>query len=81
VPIVLKYGSLKLLESSGPVQACNGVALLLQFELHVSALFSAIISYYILKHLDEECYCIIKILAQDILSAVPDDGRKQGRNM
>jgi len=27
VPIVLKYGSLNLLESSGPVQACNGIAL------------------------------------------------------
>jgi len=27
VPIVLKYGSLSLLEPSGPVQACNGTAL------------------------------------------------------
>jgi hypothetical protein len=27
VPIVLKSGSLKLLEHSGPVQACNGIAL------------------------------------------------------
>jgi len=27
VPIVLKYGSLSLLEPSGPVQACNGIAL------------------------------------------------------
>jgi len=27
VPIVLKTGSLKLLEHSGPVQACNGIAL------------------------------------------------------
>jgi hypothetical protein len=27
VPIVLKSGSLNLLESSGPVQACNGTAL------------------------------------------------------
>jgi hypothetical protein len=26
VSIVLKSGSLKLLESSGPVQACNGIA-------------------------------------------------------
>jgi len=25
--IVLKYGSLNLLEPSGPVQACNGIAL------------------------------------------------------
>jgi hypothetical protein len=27
VPIVLKSGSLNLLELSGPVQACNGIAL------------------------------------------------------
>jgi len=27
VPIVLKYGSLSLLETSGLVQACNGIAL------------------------------------------------------
>ena len=27
MPIVLKSGSLKLLEPSGPVQACNGIAL------------------------------------------------------
>jgi hypothetical protein len=28
VPIVLKSGSLDLLEPSGPVKACNGIALL-----------------------------------------------------
>jgi hypothetical protein len=27
VPIVLKSGSLNLLEPSGPVQVCNGIAL------------------------------------------------------
>jgi len=27
VPIVWKYGSLNLLEPSGPVQACRGIAL------------------------------------------------------
>jgi len=27
VPIVLKSGSLNLLEPSGPVQSCNGIAL------------------------------------------------------
>jgi len=31
VPIVLKSGSLNLLEPSGPVQACNGIALPLQW--------------------------------------------------
>jgi hypothetical protein len=37
VPIVLKSGSLNLLEPSGPVQACNGIALplhLLSAESH-----------------------------------------------
>jgi len=28
VPTVLKYGSVKFLEPSGPVQACNGIAFL-----------------------------------------------------
>jgi len=31
VPIVLKSGSLNLLEPSGPVQACNGIALPLHY--------------------------------------------------
>jgi len=35
VPIVLKSGSLNLLEPSGPVQACNGIAL----PLHVPCVF------------------------------------------
>jgi hypothetical protein len=33
VPIVLKFGSLILLEPSGPVQACNGIALPLHLNL------------------------------------------------
>jgi hypothetical protein len=33
VPIVLKSGSLKLLEPSGPVQACNGIALTFTFAI------------------------------------------------
>jgi hypothetical protein len=32
--IVLKCSSLSLLEPTGPVQACNGIALLLPFPLH-----------------------------------------------
>jgi hypothetical protein len=31
VPIVLKSGSLNLLEPSGPAKACNGIALPLSF--------------------------------------------------
>ena len=33
MPIVLKSGSLNLLEPSGPVQACNGIALPLVYLL------------------------------------------------
>jgi hypothetical protein len=33
VPIVLKSGSLNLLEPPGPVQVCNGIALPLPFTL------------------------------------------------
>jgi hypothetical protein len=36
VPIVLKSGSLKLLETSGPLQACNGIALPLSSLAHHS---------------------------------------------
>jgi hypothetical protein len=35
VPIVLKSGSLNLLEPLGPVQACNGIALPLTFNVPV----------------------------------------------
>jgi len=35
VPIVLKSGSLNLLETSGPVQACNGIALTLPLDIHM----------------------------------------------
>jgi hypothetical protein len=41
VPIVLKSGSLCLLEPSGPVQACKGIALLLPLLLIVSLLKSS----------------------------------------
>jgi hypothetical protein len=33
VPIVMKSGSLNLLEPSGPVQACNGIALHLSLHM------------------------------------------------
>jgi hypothetical protein len=35
IPIVMKSGSLNLLEPSGPVQACNGIALLIQDQVSV----------------------------------------------
>ena len=37
MPIVLKSGSLNLLEPSGPVQGCNGIALL--YTVHYSVSF------------------------------------------
>jgi hypothetical protein len=44
VPIVLKYVSLNLLEPSGPVQACNGIALPLP--LHKSTTRLLMVYYY-----------------------------------
>jgi uncharacterized membrane protein YGL010W len=43
VPIVLKSGSLNLLEPSGPVQACNGIALPLQASLKTFCLCKTLI--------------------------------------
>jgi hypothetical protein len=44
VPIVLKSGSLKLLEPSGLVQACNGIAL--PFTLVLSGISMYVMYYY-----------------------------------
>jgi hypothetical protein len=40
VPIVLKSGSLNLLEPSGPVKACNGIALPLPLPVFVTFVVS-----------------------------------------
>jgi len=42
VPIVLKYGSLNLLEPSGPVQACNGIALFMNAGYALAQLVEAL---------------------------------------
>jgi hypothetical protein len=39
VPIVLEYGSLTLLEPSGPAQACDGIALPLPFVCAIKSFF------------------------------------------
>jgi len=53
VPIVLKSGSLNLLEPSGPVQACNGIALpLLEFMSFLLVLWSQL---FIMWRLNLEC--------------------------
>jgi len=41
VTIVLKSGSLNLLEPSGPVQACNGIALHFTTNEHIAKKFEA----------------------------------------
>jgi hypothetical protein len=41
MPIVLKSGRLKLLEISGPVQACNGIALHIINKLKKLPLYTA----------------------------------------
>jgi len=35
VPIILKFGSLSLLEPSGTVQACNGIALYIYIYIYI----------------------------------------------
>ena len=40
MPIVLKSGNLNLLEPSGPVQACNGIALPFFYSMSVKLGFS-----------------------------------------
>jgi hypothetical protein len=49
VPIVLNCGSLKLLEPSGPVQACNGIALplyLFMTQRHYCCKHSIIVTHF-----------------------------------
>jgi len=43
LPTVLKSGSLKLLEPSGPLQACNGIALPFYFLYNIQKLFQHLI--------------------------------------
>jgi hypothetical protein len=53
VPIVLKSGSLNLLESSGPIKACNGIALplpLSSINIDIIAIFEN--GSYIKVHID-----------------------------
>jgi hypothetical protein len=54
VSIVLKSGSLKLLESSGPAQACNRFALLLPKCICASGLFAAAFLTCFTKHQTKE---------------------------
>jgi len=49
VLIVLKSGSLNLLEPSGPVQACNGIALPLPLPLPYSRLYRNVVYIPVIK--------------------------------
>jgi len=51
VPKVLKSGGLNLLEPSGPVQACNGIALPVYIILYYIILYYIILYYIILYYI------------------------------
>jgi len=63
-PIVLKSGSLNLLESSGPVQACNGIALPFNNGKIVDAMLLP--KYHYVK-----CTKITKLLTKQFSSNLP----------
>jgi hypothetical protein len=54
VLIVLKYGSLNLLEPSGPVQACNGIALPFTVQRRLTELFTSCVGIDIRNTLQKE---------------------------
>jgi len=54
VLIVLKYGSLSLLEPSGPVQACNGTALPFTVKRKLTELFTSCVGIDIRNTLQKE---------------------------
>jgi len=62
VPIVLKSGSLSLLEPSGPVQACNGFALRLPYDTsHRNYVLLQAVPEY--KFLAKSCFQLRKTTA------------------
>jgi len=54
VPIVLKSGSLKLLEPSGPAQACNGIA---AFPFLLVIIVSSVTNLIFLDHINTGPVC------------------------
>jgi len=63
MPIVLKSGTLNLLEPSGPVQASNGIALTFNFQVedgfvkkskHVALMFPLFFSYTVIPRLTSD---------------------------
>ena len=69
MPIVLKYGSLNLLEPSGPVQTCNGIAL--PFTVYTSIVIDGIIIIIIIINIyscRNVCISIVPYLALLVLA-------------
>jgi len=55
VPIVWKYGNLNLLEPTGSVQACNGIALPLLYMLDVpNSIINSLLSSEVVWHKDPQ---------------------------
>ena len=53
--VVLKSGSLNLLEPSGPVQACNGIALPLPFVRNIYIILCSRLAFERALQLDAQC--------------------------
>ena len=64
MPIVLQSGSLYLLELSGPVQACNGIALLLPAHIYVNVICNGDIVSCEVRAEDEETSDDLKITTE-----------------
>ena len=64
MPIVLKSGSLNLLEPSGPVQSCNGVALPLSKHIYMIDIYNGDVVFCEVRAEDEETSDDLKITTE-----------------
>ena len=68
MPTVLKSGSLKLLEPSGPVQACNGIAFLsytgskILLYTFLSKMFICFLSLFVSFQVSDACVNVLSII-------------------
>jgi len=74
MPIVLKSGSLNLLELSGPVQACNGIALPLPLCIRKTG---RLLGYTVATQ-NAESVCYLLVAAIKILSLISGRILKRG---
>ena len=78
MPVVLKSGNLILLETSGPVQACNGIApplsdvklLISEYLINCSDEFVDIISYSLWKSVSPKGKIYYNFLGSKILRSI-----------